>query len=268
MTVYVLADGDTRRVEHVDPAWLQPDSGVTVWVDLVRPTPEDGQAILANLFHFHPLSIEDALSDVHHPKVEPYDGYLYVILHGIDFHASQHEFSTRDVDFFLGPNYLVTVHDGESRSIARVSDVCGQHAHVLREGPVALLHRIVDAMIDHYAPEVEKLEAQIDEVEDRAILGVADNLMPPLIAIKRDLSSLRRVLIPQRDVVGRLARREFPQVSAEMAYRFRDVYDQLVRMSDETTMFHDRVTGIVERDRKSTRLNSSHVALSRMPSSA
>ena len=91
MTVYVLADGETRRVERLDPAWLQPDSGVTLWVDLVRPSPDEAQAILANTFHFHPLSIEDALSDVHHPKVEPYDGYLYVILHGIDFHASQHE---------------------------------------------------------------------------------------------------------------------------------------------------------------------------------
>ena len=149
------------------------------------------------------------------------------------------------MDFFLGPNYLVTVHDGGSRSIAKLKEICSQHAHILEEGPVALLHRIVDSMIDNYAPEMEEIEEQMDELEEEAILGAADNLVRPILAIKRDLSALRRVVIPQRDVVGRLARREFPQISNEMAYRFRDVYDHLVRYADEATMFQDRVTGIL-----------------------
>ena len=93
---------------------------------------------------------------------------------------------------------------------------------------------------------MEEIEKQMDGLEENAILGAADNLVRPILAIKRDLAELRRVVIPQRDVVGRLARREFPQISNEMAYRFRDVYDHLVRYSDEATMFQDRVTGILE----------------------
>jgi magnesium transporter len=219
---------------------------VTLWVDLVNPTPDEGQHLLANTFHFHPLSVEDSLSEIHHPKIEPYDRYLYVILHGIDFHAGEHQFATRDVDFFLAENYLVTVHDGHSRSIQKVKELCVHHAHILEEGPVALMHRIVDMMVDNYAPELEEIEEQMDKLEDEAILGAGDNLMRPILEIKRDLSTLRRVVIPQRDVVGRLARREFPVISTEMAYRFRDVYDHLVRYSDEATMFQDRVTGILE----------------------
>jgi magnesium transporter len=202
--------------------------------------------VLANTFHFHPLSIEDALSEAHHPKIEPYDRYLYIILHGIDFHPGEHEFATRDVDFFLGSNYLVTVHDGRSRSIETLKQLCAQHPHILEEGPVALLHRIVDTMIDNYEPEMAEIEEQMDRLEEDAILGAADNLVRPILAVKRDLSALRRVLIPQRDVIGRLARREFPQISNELAYRFRDVYDHLVRYSDEAAMFQDRVTGILE----------------------
>ncbi len=235
ITVYVYRNGETQKTERVDPKWLDPASGVTLWVDVVQPTPEEGQQLLADTFHFHPLSVEDALSEIHHPKVEPYDRYLYVILHGIDFRAGEHQFATRDVDFFLGDNYLVTVHDGYSRSIQKIKDLCVQHAHILEEGPVALLHRIVDSMIDNYAPEMEEIEKQMDGLE-----------VGPILAIKRDLAELRRVVIPQRDVVGRLARREFPQISNEMAYRFRDVYDHLVRYSDEATMFQDRVTGILE----------------------
>lgn len=246
ISVFVHQNGETNRAERVEPRWLDPASGVTLWVDLAAPTPEEGR-LLPDVFTFHPLSIEDALSAIHHPKIEAYAGYLYLILHGIDFqHGAQHAFGTRDVDFFLGPHYLVTVHDGHSRSIARWKEICDRHEHVLAEGPVGLLHRIVDSMVTNYRPEVDALEDTIDQLEDEAILGHRPHLVRQILALKRDLASLRRVVIPQRDAVGRLARREFGQISDEMTYRFRDVYDQLVRLAEEATLFQDRVTGILE----------------------
>jgi magnesium transporter len=245
ISIYVHEHGETRIEPEVQTAWLTPDSTVTVWVDLANPSPEES-ALLASVFHFHPLSIEDALSAIHHPKIEQYPGYLYLILHGIDFQRRRHNFATRDVDFFLGRNYLVTVHDGHSRSIAKWKEICKQHEHALAEGPVGLLHRIVDSMVENYRPEIEDLEKHIDRLESEAILGQRGNLVRDILALKRDLASLRRVVIPQRDVVGRLARREFPQINDEMTYRFRDVYDQLVRLADEATLFQDRMTGILE----------------------
>ncbi len=215
------------------------------WVDLIAPTPEEAR-LLADVFHFHPLSVEDALSAIHHPKIETYDAYLYLILHGIDFRVEEHWFATRDVDFFLGRNYLVTVHDGHSRSIAALKVTCDRHDRVLGEGPVALMHRIVDSMVDNYRPEIEALEKQMNKLEDEAILGAREDLVRDILDLKRDLSSLRRVLVPQRDALGRLARREFTMITDEMAYRFRDVYDNLVRLSDEAALLADRVTGMLE----------------------
>ena len=246
VTTHVHANGETRCVDRVDPAWLAPGSNVTFWADLSAPTADEIRDILRDTFHFHNLSIEDATSEIHHPKVESYDTYLYLILHGIAFEEREHRFSTRDVDFFLGRNYLVTVHDGHSRSIARLVEVCGLHAQVLAEGPVGLLHRIVDSMVDNYRPEIESLEKRIDRMEHEAALGGRDAIVRQILALKRDLSSLRRVVIPQRDAVGRLARREFAIISDEMAYRFRDVYDHLVRLAEEATLFQDRVTGILD----------------------
>jgi magnesium transporter len=246
ITVYVFRNGETQVVDRVEPRWLDPASGVTVWVDVAHPTPEEGQAVLANTFHFHPLSVEDALSEIHYPKIESYDRYLYVILHGIDFRVQEHWFATLDVDFFLGDNYLVTIHDGQSRSILKLKELCQQHARILEEGPVALMHRIVDSMVDNYEPELDELEREMDRLEEKAVIGAGNNLMVPILEVKRDLSALRRVLIPQRDAIGRLARREFPIISNEMAYRFRDVYDHLVRYADEVTIFQDRMTGILE----------------------
>jgi magnesium transporter len=246
VTVYVHRNGQTRSVEGIEPGWLDPGSGATVWVDLTAPTDDEYRRVLVDTFHFHPLAVEDAMSEIHHPKVEAYSGFLYLILHGIAFHQEEHRFATRDVDFFLGRTFLVTVHSGHSRTISRLREMCDREAHVLAEGPVALLHRIVDSMVDHYNPEIDEIERRMDLMEHEAVLGSREVLIRRILELKRDLSSLRRVVIPQRDAVGRLARREFNLISDEMAYRFRDVYDHLVRLSDEAIMFQDRVTGILD----------------------
>jgi Mg2+ and Co2+ transporter CorA len=94
-----------------------------------------------------------------------------VILHGIDFQARAHCFRTKDVDFFAGRNYLVTIHPGVSRSIGRIGDICARNSPVLGEGPVALMHRIIDIMVDNYMPEVEKLAERLDALEDEVFKG-------------------------------------------------------------------------------------------------
>jgi magnesium transporter len=245
LTVYYLSNGRTEVASHVDPAWLDPDNGVVFWADLVSPTPEESQ-VLAATFGFHELAIEDALSETHQPKVESYPGFLYLILHGIDYELSEHSFATHDIDFFLGANYLVTVHDGRSRSIKRVGEVCEKGRHVLKEGPAALLHRIIDGMVDNYRPEVDELDEWIDEVEQQVFDAPTALQVRDILELKRDVTSLRRVIIPQRDVVGRLARREFAEIDQTVAYRFRDVLDHLVRIADDSILFHDRITGLLE----------------------
>jgi magnesium transporter len=243
--VAAYLDGRIEVADRVDPAWLASDSSALLWVDLAAPTPEEGR-LLSDLFHFHELAVEDALSSRHHPKIESYDGHLYLILHGIDFNPTAHRFATHDIDFFLAPRFLVTVHDGRHRSIASVRDLCGKSAHVLAEGTVALAHRIIDAMVDNYRPEVEKLRLQLDEVERSVFERPDPELMRSILGLKRDVASLRSVTLPQRDVVARLARREFPIVNDSMAYRYRDVYDQLVRLTDEAMYFQERISGLLD----------------------
>jgi magnesium transporter len=243
LSVYLQQGGETQCLDRVEPAWLDAASGATFWVDLSAPSDEELR-ILAEVFHFHPLSVEDARSELQLPKMEPYEGYLYLVLHGIDVKRS-HQFATHDVDFFVGRNYLVTVHDGTSRSIGKLRDVCNRHSRVLAEGPIGLLHRIVDSMVDNYRPAVDKLEERITQMEELAFAG-EPNLVRRVIKLKRDLGGMRRVLTLQRDAIGRLARREFATISDEMAYRFRDVYDHVARLSEEASLFHERISGILE----------------------
>ena len=140
---------------------------------------------------------------------------------------------------------LVTVHDGSSGPIAELLRACSRHERLLAEGPVALFHRIVDAMVDNYRPAMDELEDRIDELEEEAYAG-RDAMVTRVMQAAARAEPARRVLIPQRDAIGRLARREFPAISDEMSYRFRDVYDHVVRVTEETLLFQDRVTGILE----------------------
>ena len=245
LRVFALQAGSVRCLDTVDPAWLQPGSDVVFWVDLDQPTPEETQ-ILSTVFGFHELSVEDALAEIHHPKIESYGNYLYVILHGIDFKAREHCFRTRDVDFFLGPNYLVTVHPGVSRSIGKVGEICSRNARVLSEGPLGVMHRLVDTMVDNYRPEVDQLHDRLDKLEKEVFQRPDAVLARRILDFKRDVSSLRRVVLPQRDVIGRLARREYPAISEAMSYRFRDVYDHLVRISEESIVFQDRISSLLD----------------------
>lgn len=245
ITIYKSQGGPTECVASVDPVWLKPDSGVWVWVDLDRPTTDEAR-ILTDVFHFHELAVEDALGAAHHPKVESYGDYLYLILHGIDFRASEHRFTTRDIDFFLGAQFLVTVHPGVSRSIGKINGMCSRNDRVLADGPGALLHRIVDTMVDNYRPEVEKLDDRLDTLEEKVFDSSDTQLAREILVFKKDVSSLRQVVLPQRDVVGRLARREFAIINEPLAYKFRDVHDHLVRLADEAMFFQDRITSILD----------------------
>ena len=133
-----------------------------MWADVAEPTEADA-AVLRDVFGLHELAVEAAVQRETNPKVESYGRYLYIVLHGINFQAAEHTFDTHETDFFLAPNFLVTIHDGQRRSIAHIAELCARADHILAEGPVALLHRIVDTMVDHYRPEVDELEERLDE---------------------------------------------------------------------------------------------------------
>jgi magnesium transporter len=248
ITIFVHRNGATEQATKLDRAWLSPASGVHVWVDLAAPTIPEA-LILTDTFHFHKLSVEDAMSARQYPKAEAYDGYLYVILHGIHYGKAEnghHAFGTHDVDFFVGPNYLVTVNDGDSGSINELREHATRNPAILAEGPVSLLHRIVDGMVDSYRPEIDKLEDRLDTLEKQIFDRPDPRLVRRILDEKRQVAHLRRIITPQRDVVARLARRDFVDVSTEMSFRFRDVYDHLVRIADDVLMFQDRITGMLD----------------------
>jgi magnesium transporter len=244
-TIFVHRNGQTEQVTSIDRAWLAPMSGVVVWVDLAAPSSLEA-LILSDTFQFHPLSVEDALAAVQYPKVEAYDGYLYIVLHGIDYHEGDYCFATQDVDFFVGRTYVVTVHDGHSVSINELREHVTRNPKLMADGAVALFHRIVDSMGDSYRPEIDQLETRLDQLETQIFDAPDPALVRRILEEKQEVAHLRRIVTPERDVIARLARRDFLDISTEMSFRFRDIYDHLVRIADDALIFQDRITGMLD----------------------
>jgi magnesium transporter len=233
-TIFVHRDGRTEQSTRIDRAWLNASAGVFLWVDLEAPSiPES--LLLSDTFGFHRLAVEDAMSAGQAPKVEAYDGYLFAVLKGAD----------AEVDCFVGPGFLVTVHWSASTAIAELSDNARHDATWMVEGSVGLFHRVADALIDGFRPEMARLGEQIDRIEATVFEKASPSVVKDVLASRREVFGLRRTCVAQREALGRLARREFVDISTEMAFRFRDVHDHLVRVVDEASALQDRLASLL-----------------------
>ena len=229
------------KIEHLEfhPEMLKEIPEATHWIDLEDPTVKEA-TILEDPFHFHPLAIEDCLSEVHHPKIDDYEAYIFAILHGIRFDAPTDSFITRELDIFLGPNYLITHHNGPMRSISAVREQCNKNLQAsLPRGVDFLLHAILDQMFEHYFPSLDAIEDKIQLVQIEVFENPSRETLDRIFALKKDVMQLRRICLPQREIINRLARADFKVVSARASVYFRDIYDNLYRIVEGSMSYQD-----------------------------
>jgi magnesium transporter len=239
-------DGKVEHFTEFRPELLTEHENAYHWLDFEDPTVKEA-TILEDPFHFHPLAIEDCLSEVHHPKLDDYEEYVFLILHGIRFDAPTDNFITRELDIFLGRNFLITHHQGPMRSISTTRDLCakGLVASFVR-GADFLLHQILDQMFEHYFPNLDAIEDKIQLIQVEVFENPNRETLDRIFGLKRDVMHLRRICTPQREIVNRLARGEFKTISARAAVYFRDIYDNLYRIVDASFQYQDLVQGTLD----------------------
>lgn len=218
---------------------------VVVWVDLEAAT-DDERSVLANVFKFHPLAIEDCIHASQTPKVEEYDDYLYMVVHGVTPNATPDSFETIELDAFIGRRFLVTHHDGSSRSINEVKARLAKSDRSIARGPAYLLHEILDQIVDHYVPVMESLEERIETIEGEVLATNSHELMSKILRLKRTILRFRRIAAQEREILHRLSRGEFDLVDESARPYYRDVFDHLFRISDLAETYRDLVQGLME----------------------
>jgi magnesium transporter len=230
---------------------LLQDKDNCVWVDLEITDhanfPEAAE-ILLNSFKFHHLTVEDCSETRNQPKVEAFSKYLFFIIHGIKSEANTANFVTKELDGYLGENFVVTVRNEHFRSIETVKRQIRANSHICSRGAAYLLHQILDQIVDMYMPLVDDFDVAINQLEDRVFLmrNSGTLILEEIMDLRRSVARLKRISARQLEVLYRISHGEFPQIPEHFLPFFRDVHDHLLRISDLAENYRDLIAGLFE----------------------
>jgi magnesium transporter len=224
------------------------DVNAVLWIDLEAPTEDEINQILRDICNFHPLAIEDCVHDVIRPKFDDFGDYLFMVLHAINFiNLEQGKINTLELDLFLGKNTVVTVHKAPLLTIQSAAEYVRQNPAFLAKGADALLHRIIDALVDNYQPIFDQLRNRIDNLESEIFEShQSKNILARISQLKKDILYLKRILSPQWDTIRMLAEEDFAMIDAHQSIFFSDINDHIARWNDFIENYRELVNGILD----------------------
>lgn len=227
------------------PALLR-DGKALLWVDFSAEPASTAEPVLT-AFGFHPLAIDDALEETHVPKVDDWEDYLYIVLNYMTVDGGP-EWKTQvdELDIFVGRNYLVTHHDNPIPFLDEVWNSTLKDGRLTQSGPDHLLYLLIDNLVTHYMPVVERIDEGLDEIEDQLFGRSTHATLEKLFTLKRLLLLMRRITLPQRDVLNKLSRDNFRVIDARERIFFRDIYDHLVRIHDLNESLRDLAGSVLD----------------------
>jgi magnesium transporter len=245
--------------EDFDPAVIsdhlsEPDS--MVWMDLCTPT-EAELRVVAEEFELNPLAVEDALHERQRPKLDHYDDHVFISLYGVRLDHDSGEMHAGELAVFAAPKYLITVRKSGDIPIDPVLKRWDDNIDLAKHGVGFLLWGLLDVVVDSHFETVQSLDTEIEELEDllfddraraeeKALHGGANAVQRRSFQLRKSLVLLRRVVLPTREVVNALMRRESDYVDDVLMPYYQDVYDHVLRAADWTDSLRDLVSTILE----------------------
>lgn len=235
------------------------------WIDLSSPSEEEIMR-LQSIFNFHPLCIEDCMTYSNAPKLDEFDEYIFLVTHEPELDEHAHLLKRPEIDFFLGKNYLVSVHHHHSKAVEKTLHRCetqllyhqsSQYEKTAAKTAIKdntmfrnsdlILHAILDNIVDSYFPLIDRWDDTIEATEDRVLANRPEkNILQEILSIKRQLSAFRRLVTPQRDIMARLIHTDSKALSKISNPYFRDVYDHLIRVTEMLDGHRDAMGNVLE----------------------
>jgi magnesium transporter len=217
-----------------------------LWIDAQDPS-ENDLLLLQGEFGFHPLAIEDITHRRQRPKVDLYEGYFFLVFYCLDRYERDQPLSAIQLSFFVGGNYVVTVHDGEIALLAEIKKRWEQNSETISGHDAGILtYTILDAVVDEYFPLIDDLAEEIENLEE-VLFGRFDRTAQERIfRLKKDLLGIRRIVAPERDVLNVLVRRDTPIFSDTAIIYLHDVYDHIIRVTEAIDMYRDLMSSALD----------------------
>jgi magnesium transporter len=216
-----------------------------VWIGLYEPSEDEFDSIQRE-FDLHELAVEDAIHAHQRPKLEVYGDTIFVVLKTARYVDPEEVVQLGEILIFLGENFLITVRHGEASSLEAVRGRLEDDPEHLKRGPGAVLHAIIDQVVDDYAPAVEGLGEDIEQVEDEVFSPARTNPSERIYKLKREVLEFNRAVSPLSESVDRLARGRYELIHPEVRNYFRDVNDHLVRIHEQVEGFRELLTAVLQ----------------------
>lgn len=216
-----------------------------LWVDIEDADSGDEQ-FLREVFCFHPLIVADCLSkNIHPPKVDDFDEYLFMIVHGINYYIESDIEETTELGVFVGTNYVVTSHDTPMRSITQMLERIQHRGRPVRRGADMLAHDLIDAVVDNIMPTIDELSEKLASIETEVLQNPRKETLARIMQLKRSIMAINRVMTPQRELVGNLSRGFYPLISEKAQLYYRNIYDHMVRIETLTQDLRDLADSVL-----------------------
>ncbi len=223
------------------------DDGTVVWLDLHRPGRED-LAVLSAEFGLHPLAIEDAVHEHERAKLDRYASHLFLLAYAVRFDTGDCELATSEIAAFIMPRALITVRKDDGIDLDTLLGYWDASPDLAGAGVGYLLHGLIDHIVDGHFSAVQALDGAIEDLEDRLFGDTDDDeyVQRRSFELRKSLVLLRRVVLPMREAVNSLMRRDLHVVSEQLHPYYQDVYDHVLRATEWTESLRDLVTTILE----------------------
>ncbi len=223
----------------------EPDT--IVWLDLRAPD-DEGLRVISEELGLDPLAVEDALSSHERAKLDRYEGHLFLNAYGVRLNEESGRLETHEISAFITDRALVTVRADDHFDVGALVERWDAAQDLAEHGVAHLLHGLLDLIVDEHFDAVQALDGQIETLEERLF----DDELPDKesqrrgFRLRKSLTLLRRVVLPMREVVNTLLRRDLKVIPEPMAPYFQDVYDHVLRATEWTESLRDVVTGLQE----------------------
>ena len=230
-------------VKEAFEAGREPDA--FVWIGLYEPTEDEFDSVRRE-FHLHELAVEDAIHAHQRPKLEIYGETIFIVLKTARYVDDDEVVEFGEILIFIGDDFIITVRHGEATDLHPVRLDAETRPELLRCGPGAVLHAIVDRVVDDYSPALAGLEQDVQEIEQQVFSGERDNPAERIYKLKREVLDFIRSAAPLVEPVDRLSKGHYELIHPEVRAYFRDVNDHLIRVHEQLESFSDLLTSVLQ----------------------
>jgi len=208
----------------------------TIWIDIVHPTSADVDALKVRFPFIHPLHLEDLRSMRERPKVDVRDEYLYISMHFPRWDAKVEVSRAEEIDFIVGRNFIITAHEGRIKPLCNLWEECRTSPElrrkILSRGANDALYKLVDLLVDYIEPILDKIDVQLEEIEETVFTANTQKTVEKVSIVRRDIIVLRRIIRQQVPVIETLRDLEHPILRDDLEEYFGDIADHIYRERD------------------------------------